>query len=129
MCWRRPLRRQCELEFVDNIADLVESAMRPICRLRHRDSDGGGAIRAKPVYRHRHYPSWAFGNRPGFWAERCWSCATASSIGRRHLSGLRCSKSLLNGPCGGSMAQVRDRMMWTAAGRDRGAPSGHGPSG
>jgi ferredoxin len=96
--------RQCEEEFLDGVADQLESADAVLslgCGI------GVQAI-AERFPKARVYPglNTSFLGRPleqGTWAARCAACGDCV-LGR--FAGIcpivRCSKSLLNGPCGGS---------------------------
>lgn len=98
------VERQCEREFIEQIRDLVEKADTVIstaCGIgvqamaeRYRD---------KPIYPGVNTKFLGLREEEGLWTERCAACGDCTL----HLTGgicpvARCSKSLLNGPCGGS---------------------------
>lgn len=100
----KTLERQCDPEYVDQVKDMVD----------HYDAIISMACGVGPQFLSERYP----GNRffpavntkffggavqHGVWEERCAGCGTCII---HHFGGMcpiaRCSKSLLNGPCGGS---------------------------
>jgi ferredoxin len=100
----RTLERQCDPEYVETVKDIIndyDAVISMAC--------GVGPQFLSEMYPERRiYPAvntTSFGGalRHGVWAERCAGCGTCVI----HLfDGMcpvaRCSKSLLNGPCGGS---------------------------
>jgi len=100
----RTLERQCDPEYVSQIKDIVDdydAILSMAC--------GVGPQFLSERYPHKRvYPALNttfFGGavQHGVWAERCAGCGTCII---HYFDGLcpiaRCSKSLLNGPCGGS---------------------------
>ncbi len=98
------VERQCEREFIENVADLVAKAdvvLSTACGI-------GVQAMAKRYYEKPIYPGvnttfLGLREEEGLWTERCGACGDCTL----HLTGgvcpiARCSKSLLNGPCGGS---------------------------
>ncbi len=100
------VERQCEREFIETIRRHVEQAdvvVSTACGIgvqamaeRYRD---------KPVYPGVNTTFLGLREEEGLWTERCGACGDCTL----HLTGgicpvARCSKSLLNGPCGGSKA-------------------------
>ena len=100
----RTLERQCDPEYVDQIKEVVADY----------DVILSMACGVGPQFLSERYPesrclpavnTTFFGGavQHGMWEERCAGCGTC---GIHHFGGLcpiaRCSKSLLNGPCGGS---------------------------
>ena len=98
------VERQCEREFIERISDLVEKAdvvISTACGIgvqamaeRYHD---------KPIYPGVNTTFLGLRQEEGLWAERCGACGDCTL----HMTGgicpvARCSKSLLNGPCGGS---------------------------
>ncbi len=100
----RTIERQCELEFVDNIADTVEE-----CDAVLAASCGIGIqtmaerFAPKAVYPAIDTTFLGVRERPGLWTERCGACGECVLDRTGGICPIvRCSKSLLNGPCGGS---------------------------
>ncbi len=100
----RTIERQCELEFVDGIADQVED-----CDAVLAASCGVGVqtlaerFQPTPVYPAIDTSFMGVRERPGVWAERCGGCGDCVLDRTGGICPVaRCSKSLLNGPCGGS---------------------------
>jgi hypothetical protein len=100
----RTIERQCELEFVDTIADLTEE-----CDAVLAASCGIGvqtlAERFQPTAVYPVLDTIFMGVRetPGLWTERCQACGDCVLDRTGGICPIaRCSKSLLNGPCGGS---------------------------
>jgi ferredoxin len=100
----RTLERQCDIEYVAQIKDIVndyDSVISLAC--------GVGPQFLSEMYREKiFYPgvnTTFFGGavQHGIWEERCAGCGTC---GIHNFGGLcpiaRCAKSLLHGPCGGS---------------------------
>ncbi|GAB4343413.1 MAG: methylenetetrahydrofolate reductase C-terminal domain-containing protein [Candidatus Abyssubacteria bacterium] len=100
------VERQCEREFIERISAQVEGAdivVSTACGVgvqamaeRYRD---------KPIYPAVNTKFLGLREEEGIWTERCAACGECTL----HLTGgicpvARCSKSLLNGPCGGSKA-------------------------
>ena len=98
------VERQCEREFIERIADLVGKAdvvLSTACGIgvqamaeRYYD---------KPIYPGVNTTFLGLREEDGLWVERCGACGDCSL----HMTGgicpvARCTKSLLNGPCGGS---------------------------
>ncbi|MBI5116971.1 methylenetetrahydrofolate reductase C-terminal domain-containing protein [Candidatus Poribacteria bacterium] len=98
------VERQCEREFIDRIRELVEKADIVI------STACGIGVQAmaerygtKPIYPGVNTRFLGLREEEGLWTERCGACGDCTL----HLTGgvcpvARCSKSLLNGPCGGS---------------------------
>ncbi len=100
----KTLERQCDPEYIDQIKDMVDDFEAIVSM----------ACGVGPQFLSERYPSQRifpavnttfFGGavQHGVWAERCAGCGTCAI---HYFEGLcpiaRCSKSLLNGPCGGS---------------------------
>ena len=100
----KTLERQCDPEYVDQIKDVVADY----------DVILSMSCGVGPQFLSEHYPEsrclpavnttfYGGAVQHGVWEERCAGCGTC---GIHHFGGLcpiaRCSKSLLNGPCGGS---------------------------
>jgi ferredoxin len=100
----KTLERQCDPEYVDEVKDIVDNY----------DAVISMACGVGPQFLSERYPerrilpavnTTFFGGatQHGVWEERCAGCG---ACGIHHFGGLcpiaRCSKSLLNGPCGGS---------------------------
>jgi len=98
------VERQCEREFIERIADLVGKAdvvLSTACGIgvqamaeRYYD---------KPIYPGVNTTFLGLREEEGLWVERCGACGDCTL----HMTGgicpvARCTKSLLNGPCGGS---------------------------
>jgi ferredoxin len=96
--------RQCEREFIEKLREAVEKAdivLSVACGIgmqamaeRYQD---------KPIYPGVNTKFLGLREAEGVWTERCAACGDCTL----HLTGgvcpvARCSKSLLNGPCGGS---------------------------
>ncbi|UCD58714.1 MAG: methylenetetrahydrofolate reductase C-terminal domain-containing protein [Candidatus Hydrogenedentota bacterium] len=98
------VERQCEWEFVERIRESVERADIVI------STACGIGVQAmaerydnKPIYPGVNTSFLGLREEEGLWVERCAACGECTL----HLTGgicpvARCSKSLLNGPCGGS---------------------------
>lgn len=98
------IQRQCEWEFVDELkekVDMVEAILSSACgvgvqALAKRFND-------KPVYPALNTTFMGMPEEHGLWIENCRGCGNCG-LGR--FGGIcpiaRCSKSLLNGPCGGT---------------------------
>ncbi len=100
----RTLERQCDPEYVGELADVIEDY----------DAVVSIACGVGPQFLSERYPSVRIfpgvntqfmggAEAHGIWSERCAGCGTCVV---HYFGGLcpiaRCSKSLLNGPCGGS---------------------------
>ncbi|MBW1888662.1 MAG: methylenetetrahydrofolate reductase C-terminal domain-containing protein [Deltaproteobacteria bacterium] len=100
----KTLERQCDPEYVDQIKDMVDNY----------DAVISMACGVGPQFLSEAYPSQRFfpavnttffggAVQHGIWVERCAGCGTCVI---HYFDGMcpiaRCSKSLLNGPCGGS---------------------------
>ena len=100
----RTLERQCDPEYVDQLSDVVDGY----------DAIISMACGVGPQFLSERYPQKRFlpavnttffggAVQHGAWAERCAGCGTCVI---HYFDGMcpiaRCSKSLLNGPCGGS---------------------------
>lgn len=100
----RTIERQCELEFVDSIADLVggcDAVLAASCGIGIQTV--AERFAPKPVYPAIDTTFLGVRERPGFWAERCGACGDCVLDRTGGICPIvRCSKSLLNGPCGGS---------------------------
>ncbi len=100
------LEKQCEYEFVDEIAEQVkrvDAVMSMACGI------GVQAVSErfpdKPVYPAVNTSALTVREEPGLWASRCAACGDCvlgETFGLCPVA--RCSKSLLNGPCGGTRA-------------------------
>ncbi|MEW6095128.1 MAG: methylenetetrahydrofolate reductase C-terminal domain-containing protein [bacterium] len=100
------IQRQCEWEFVDELKDKIEgvdAVLSSACgvgvqALAERFSD-------KPVYPALNTTFMGMPKKHGLWIENCRGCGNCE-LGK--FGGVcpiaRCSKGLLNGPCGGSQA-------------------------
>jgi hypothetical protein len=98
------VERQCEREFIERIADLVEKAdivISTACGIGVQAM--AERYRNKPLYPGVNTKFLGLREEEGLWTERCAACGDCTL----HLTGgicpvARCTKSLLNGPCGGS---------------------------
>jgi ferredoxin len=100
----KTLERQCDPEYVDIIKDIVgdyEAILSMACGV-------GPQFLSEAYTKSKFYPTvnttfYGGAIRQGVWEERCAGCGTCVI---HYFDGLcpiaRCSKSLLNGPCGGS---------------------------
>jgi len=100
----KTLERQCDPEYIEQVKDAVkdyDAVVSMACGV-------GPQFLSEAYPEQRFFPAvntTSFGGAlgHGVWAERCAGCGTC---GIHHFEGLcpiaRCSKSLLNGPCGGS---------------------------
>lgn len=98
------VERQCEREFIEQISGQVEKAEVVI------STACGIGVQAmaerygdKPIYPGVNTTFLGLREEDGLWVERCAACGDCTL----HLTGgvcpvARCTKSLLNGPCGGS---------------------------
>jgi ferredoxin len=100
------LERQCDPEYVDELIstiDQVDAVLSMACGCGVQEI--ARRFREKPVFPAVNTQFMGASERQGVWAERCQGCGDC-------LLGLtggicpiaRCSKRLLNGPCGGSTA-------------------------
>ncbi len=101
------IERQCELEFVEGIASTVEG-----CDAVLAASCGVGIqtlaerFQPTPVYPAIDTLFMGVREKPGLWAERCAACGDCLLDRTGGICPIaRCSKSLLNGPCGGTSSQ------------------------
>lgn len=98
------LERQCDPEYVEELVNLVDSAdailsMSCGCGVQ----TVAGRYREKPVYPAVNTTFMGASERQGVWAERCQACGDCLlGITGGICPIARCSKRLLNGPCGGS---------------------------
>jgi len=98
------LERQCDPEYVEELVnqiDQVEAVMSMACGCGVQEI--ARRFKTKPVFPAVNTEFMGASERPGVWAERCQGCGECV-LG---LTGgicpiARCSKRLLNGPCGGS---------------------------
>lgn len=100
----KTLERQCEWEFVDEIAGLasgVDAILSIACGI------GIQAVAERysktPVYPGVNTTSLAIRQEPGLWLARCAACGECvlgETFGLCPIA--RCAKSLMNGPCGGT---------------------------
>jgi ferredoxin len=98
------LERQCDPEYVEELAnqiDQVEAVMSMACGCGVQEI--ARRFKTKPVFPAVNTEFMGASERQGVWAERCQGCGECV-LG---LTGgicpiARCSKRLLNGPCGGS---------------------------
>jgi len=100
----KTLERQCELEFVEELAKLTEGAeaiLSLACGI------GVQALAERfpelPVYPGVNTTSLSIREKPGLWTSRCAACGDCvlgETFGLCPVA--RCAKSLLNGPCGGT---------------------------
>lgn len=98
------IERQCDIEFFEGVKDLIESAdcvLSMACGVgvqhasQHFDS--------KVVMPGLDTKFFGATEEAGVWAERCAGCGTCILDATAGICPIaRCSKSLLNGPCGGS---------------------------
>jgi len=100
----KTLERQCDPEYIDQVKDIVDdydAVISMACGI-------GPQFLSEAYGNQRFFPAvntTSFGGalEHGVWAERCAGCGTCVI---HRFDGLcpvaRCSKSLLNGPCGGS---------------------------
>jgi hypothetical protein len=98
------VERQCEREFIEQIRELVEQVdlvLSTACGIGVQAM--AERYRNKPIYPGVNTTFLGLRESDNVWAERCAACGDCTL----HLTGgicpvARCSKSLLNGPCGGS---------------------------
>lgn len=98
------LERQCEWEFLDELKDKVEGAE---AILSMGCGVGVQAIAARfmgvPVYPCLNTKFMGLPQEQGIWVERCGGCGNCILDKTGGICPIaRCSKSMLNGPCGGS---------------------------
>lgn len=98
------VERQCEREFIEKLSELIDK-VDVVISLACGIGMQLMAERYKntPVYPGVNTKFLGLREEEGLWAERCGACGDCTL----HLTGgvcpvARCSKSLLNGPCGGS---------------------------
>jgi ferredoxin len=98
------LERQCDPEYVEELVPLidgVEAIMSMACGCGVQEV--ARRFKDKPVFPAVNTTFMGASERPGVWAERCQGCGDCL-LGR--TAGIcpiaRCSKRLMNGPCGGS---------------------------
>ncbi len=102
--WHANVERQCDAEFLEEIRDQVDRASAVVslacgCGVQHLAT----VFPDKVVYPGLNTTFMGVTEELGEWSERCLGCGDCVL----HLTGgvcpiTRCSKSLLNGPCGGS---------------------------
>jgi hypothetical protein len=100
------VERQCGREFIETISESVEKAdvvVSTACGIGVQAM--AERYGAKPIYPGVNTTFLGLREEEGLWAERCAACGDCTL----DLTGgvcpvARCSKSLLNGPCGGSAA-------------------------
>jgi ferredoxin len=98
------VERQCEREFIERIGELVERAdvvISTACGIGVQAMAERYGV--KPIYPGVNTTFLGLREEEGLWTERCAACGDCTL----HLTGgvcpvARCTKSLLNGPCGGS---------------------------
>jgi ferredoxin len=100
------LERQCDPEYVDELIstiDQVDAVLSMACGCGVQEI--ARRFKEKPVFPAVNTEFMGASERQGVWAERCQGCGDCI-LGR--TGGIcpiaRCSKRLLNGPCGGSTA-------------------------
>lgn len=98
------VQRQCDREYVEELAKLAEGCdaiLSMACGVGvNYSTEVLGSVRVLPALNTRFYGA---NVEEGVWSERCAGCGeciVAATEGICPIS--RCSKSLLNGPCGGS---------------------------
>jgi ferredoxin len=100
----KTLERQCEWEFVEELAEIVpevDAIISIACGI------GIQALAERfpevPVYPGVNTTSLAIREEPGLWAARCEACGDCVLDETYGLCPVaRCAKSLMNGPCGGT---------------------------
>jgi len=100
----KTLERQCEWEFVEELAEIVpdvDAIISIACGI------GIQALAERfpdvPVYPGVNTTSLAIREEPGLWAVRCAACGDCVLDETYGLCPIaRCAKSLMNGPCGGT---------------------------
>ena len=98
------LERQCDPEYVEELVNMVDQAdailsMACGCGVQ----TVAGRYREKPVFPAVNTTFMGASERQGVWAERCQACGDCLlGITGGICPIARCSKRLLNGPCGGS---------------------------
>ena len=100
----RTLERQCEWEFVEELAEIVpevDAILSVACGI------GIQALAERfselPVYPGVNTTSLAIREEPGLWVARCSACGDCVLDETYGLCPVaRCAKSLMNGPCGGT---------------------------
>jgi ferredoxin len=98
------VERQCEREFIEQIRELVDQVdlvISTACGIGVQAM--AERYRNKPIYPGVNTTFLGLRESENVWAERCAACGDCTL----HITGgicpvARCSKSLLNGPCGGS---------------------------
>ena len=98
------IERQCDAEFFDAIKDQVESADAILSMACGVGVQMAAKIFAdKPVYPALNTKFMGTNDAPGEWSENCLACGDCKlGIFGGVCPVTRCSKSLSNGPCGGS---------------------------
>jgi ferredoxin len=100
----RTIERQCELEFVDTIADITgecDAVLAASCGIGVQTL--AERFQPKAVYPVLDTIFMGVREKPGLWNERCQACGDCVLDRTGGICPVaRCSKSLLNGPCGGS---------------------------
>lgn len=101
----KTLERQCEWEFVEELAPIVtevDAVVSLACGI------GVQALAERfsevPVYPAVNTTALAIREEPGLWASRCVACGNCvldETLGLCPIA--RCAKSILNGPCGGTL--------------------------
>ncbi len=98
------LERQCDPEYVEELVNYVDSAdavLSMACGCGVQTI--AGRYREKPVFPAVNTSFMGASERQGVWAERCQGCGDCVlGITGGICPVARCSKRLLNGPCGGS---------------------------
>ena len=98
------LERQCDPEYVEELVnhiDQVDAVVSMACGCGVQTI--AGRYREKPVYPAVNTKFMGASERHGVWAERCQGCGDCVlGITGGICPVARCSKRLLNGPCGGS---------------------------
>jgi len=98
------LERQCDPEYVEELVpyiDQAEAVLSMACGCGVQEV--AGRFKEKPVFPALNTKFMGASERPGVWAERCQGCGDCLlGITGGICPIARCSKRLLNGPCGGS---------------------------
>jgi len=103
-CEQATIERQCDTEFFDDIKDLAESCDAILSMACGVGVQMVGRIFGdKPVYPALNTMFCGTNDGAGQWSENCLACGDCKlGIYGGVCPVTRCSKSLLNGPCGGS---------------------------